>query len=98
MLLYALRQASCNLRFLAQAERESARSFQASEKAGASQPGVTSSETAGQLRLVEEYPGFEAEFGLPPGLDLSLPPDVALPSPQPGLRLQPPLRRSVRRS
>lgn len=84
MLLYALRQASCNLRFLAQAESKSARSFQAGEKAGTSPPAVTSSETAGQLRLVEEYPGFEAEFGLPPGLDLSLPPDVAVAVPDPG--------------
>jgi hypothetical protein len=83
MLLYALRQASCNLRFLAQAERHSACSFPAGEKAVASQPAVTAPQAAAQLRLVEEYPGFEAEFGLPAGLDLSLPPDVVFPSAQP---------------
>lgn len=84
MLLYALRQASCNLRFLAQAESNSARSFPAGEKAVASQPGATSPEAAAQLRLVEEYPGFEAEFGLPRGLDLSLPPDEAVAAPNLG--------------
>lgn len=81
MILYALRQASCNLRFLAQAGKSSAGAIETSAKTGASQPGVISSETADQLRLVQEYPGFEAEFGLPPGLDLSLPPDVAMAAP-----------------
>jgi hypothetical protein len=32
-----------------------------------------------QKRLVEEYPGFEAEFGLPAGLDLRQPPHVLFP-------------------
>ena len=32
-------------------------------------------------RVVEEYPDFEAEFGLPAGLDLTLPPQVAFPPP-----------------
>src|SRR5271165_2269779 len=32
-----------------------------------------------QKRLVEEYPGFEAEFGLPAGLDLSQPPHLLFP-------------------
>ncbi len=32
-----------------------------------------------QKRPVEEYPGFEAEFGLPAGLDLSQPPHVLFP-------------------
>ncbi len=31
--------------------------------------------------MVEEYPDFEAEFGLPPGLDLTLPPQVVFPLP-----------------
>lgn len=31
--------------------------------------------------MVEEYPEFEAEFGLPPGLDLTLPPQVVFPLP-----------------
>ena len=31
--------------------------------------------------MVEEYPEFEAEFGLPPGLDLTLPPQVVFPPP-----------------
>ena len=30
-------------------------------------------------RAVEEYPEFEAEFELPPGLDLTIPPQVAFP-------------------
>ena len=37
---------------------------------------------AGQPRQVEEYPQFEAEFGLPQGLDLTTPPQVAFPPPE----------------
>lgn len=35
-----------------------------------------------QKLLVEEYPEFEAEFGLPAGLDLSQPPHVLFPPPE----------------
>ena len=36
----------------------------------------------GQKRLVEEYPQFEAEYGLPAGLDLSQPAHVLFPAPE----------------
>ena len=35
-----------------------------------------------QKRLVEEYPQFEAEYGLPAGLDLSQPAHVLFPAPE----------------
>ena len=38
--------------------------------------------TVEQKRLVEEYPQFEAEFGLPAGLDLSQPAHVVFPPPE----------------
>ena len=37
-------------------------------------------EQAGTGIRAEEYPGFEEEFGLPPDLDLSRPPEVAFPA------------------
>lgn len=50
----------------------SARSPQQSDQA---------SEASEQKRRVEEYSGFEADFGLPPGLDLTKPPEVLFPPP-----------------
>ena len=70
-LLYALQQAANNLRFLARAQAPS----KATLAPDANQP------EAGRQRVVKEYPEFEAEFGLPPGLDLTLPPQVAFPPP-----------------
>jgi hypothetical protein len=45
-------------------------------------PAVGGTSTGEQKRLVEEYPEFEAEFGLPAGLDLSQPPHVIFPPPE----------------
>jgi len=82
-LLYALQQSSGNLRVLALARMSAASrvnptlSPKNGEKGGApagESGGVSPTGEAGeQKRLVEEYPGFEAEFGLPAGLDLSQP-------------------------
>jgi len=63
-LLYALQQAANNLRFIDRLAEKAAK--QPSAAAAGEPP-----------RMVEEYPEFEAEFGLPPGLDLALPPQVA---------------------
>ena len=83
LLLYTLQQASSNLRFLARAEAQARARSNVAECAPPLSPsvgdGVGPSEPQ---RVVEEYPGFEAEFGLPPGLDLTLPPQVAFPPPQ----------------
>src|SRR5208337_4214446 len=68
-LLYALQQAANNLRFIDHLAEKAARQASAVE---AGEP----------PRVVEEYPEFEAEFGLPPGLDLALPPQVAFPPPE----------------
>ena len=43
---------------------------------------AASSEAKDEREFVEEYPGFEAEFGLPEGFDVDTPPEVAFP-PQP---------------
>ncbi len=45
-----------------------------------------------QKRLVEEYPQFEAEFGLPAGLDLSQPAQVVFPPPEDAWRVPAPAR------
>ena len=72
LLLYALQQAATNLWRIELIQMNSARSPQQSGQA---------SEASEQKRRVEEYPGFEAEFGLPKGLDLSVPPEVLFPPP-----------------
>ncbi len=69
-LLYALQQAANNQRLLDKAQKQA----QAAPQSG--QPAL---EAGGPQRVVEDYPQFEAEFGLPPGLDLTLPPQVAFP-------------------
>ena len=75
MLLYALQQAANNLRFLAQAEAEA-------KSNAAPEAGPQPTASTGPQRVVQEYPEFEAEFGLPPGLDLTKSPQVAFPPPQ----------------
>ncbi len=88
-LLYALQQAASNLRFLAKAQAKAAANLapQAGQLAatpealGAPPFSPSVGERVGNDRVVEEYPEFEAEFGLPPGLDLTLPPQVAFPPP-----------------
>src|SRR5271157_355010 len=81
LLLYALQQAASNLRFLARAQTQAAAN---ASTTGAPPFSPVSGERMGEQpqRAVEEYPEFEAEFGLPTGLDLTLPPQVAFPPPQ----------------
>ena len=83
-LLYALQQAASNLRFLARAQ---ARAAANPATTGATPVSPASGESGGEApsRVVTEYPEFEAEFGLPPGLDLTLPPQVAFPPPEIGI-------------
>ena len=86
LLLYALQQASSNLRFLArtqtqaeaQPQADSHSQSQSNVAPEAGQP-AAASEAGESPRVVEAYPEFEAEFGLPPGLDLAIPPQVAFP-------------------
>src|SRR5271166_2298000 len=86
-LLYALQQSAINHRILALVQMDAASS------AGPALSNPTLSPTPGekggapadrveQKRLVEEYPQFEAEFGLPPGIDLSQPAHVVFPPPE----------------
>jgi hypothetical protein len=75
-LLFTLQQAASNLRFLASTQPQAAVAPQAGSPPAAP-------EAAAPQRAVEEYPEFEAEYGLPPGLDLTLPPAVVFPPPQP---------------
>jgi hypothetical protein len=46
------------------------------------QGGASDDRVGQQARLVEEYPGFEVEYGLPARLDLSQPPHVVFPPPE----------------
>jgi hypothetical protein len=85
-LLYALQQAASNLRFQAKAQSKAANlTPQAGQLAatpealGAPPFSPASGERVSDEHVVEEYPEFEAEFGLPAGLDLTLPPQVAFP-------------------
>ena len=75
-LLYALQQAANNLRFQARAQAQAQSQSRLAPETGQTS---TATEAAGPQRVVEEYPQFEAEFGLPAGLDLTLPPQVAFP-------------------
>ena len=81
LLLYALQQASSNLRFLARTQTQAAAN---ASTTGAPPFSPVSGERVGEQpqRAVKEYPEFEAEFGLPSGLDLTIPPQVAFPPPQ----------------
>ena len=94
LLLYTLRQAAAALRWVARSQAGSIRPLtaalppQAGDGASAALAGAPPSspdfgERVGsdgeQKRLVEEYAGFEAEFGLPVGLDLSQPEHVLFP-------------------
>jgi len=75
LLLYTLQQASSNLRFLARAQAQA-------QSAGAPPLSTSVGDRVGPgepQRVVQEYPGFEVEFGLPSGLDLTVPPQVAFP-------------------
>jgi hypothetical protein len=74
LLLYALQQAATNLWRIELIQMNSARSHQPSQPA---------SDAGEQKRLVEEYPGFEADFGLPTGLDLTKPPEMLFPPAEP---------------
>jgi len=71
LLLYALQQAATNLWRIELIQMNSARLHQPSQPAS----------EVGEQRRVEEYPGFEADFGLPAGLDLTKPPEVLFPPP-----------------
>src|SRR5271165_13542 len=81
LLLYTLRQTAAALRWMARAQAGSTRPLADAAGAPPSSPavGVRVGLEEKQKRLVEEYPGFEAEFGLPAGLDLSQPPDLLVP-------------------
>jgi hypothetical protein len=70
LLIYALQQASSVMWRMELIQRNSGRASQQREAA---------SEAGEQKRLVEEYPAFEADFGLPAGLDLTKPPEVLFP-------------------
>jgi len=54
------------------------------QRRGAPPFSLVSGERVGEQpqRVVQEYPEFEAEFGLPSGLDLTIPPQVAFPPPE----------------
>jgi len=97
-LLYALQQSAINHRILAVLQMNTASSAgpalsnatlspkEGDQSAGAPPYSHGFGERVGsdgdQNRLVEEYPQFEAEFGLPGGLDLSQPAHVVFPPPE----------------
>jgi hypothetical protein len=85
-LLYALQQSAINHRILALVQMNASSTDTTlsnptlSPKAG--EEGGAPADRMGQKRLVEEYPQFEAEYGLPAGLDLSQPAHVVFPPPE----------------
>jgi hypothetical protein len=88
-LLYALQQSAINHRILALVQMNAGSSVNPtlSPREGDNHPkGGTSVDRVGngtqQKHLVEEYPQFEAEYGLPAGLDLSQPAHVLFPPPE----------------
>jgi len=84
-LIFAFAQVCCALRWEAQARMAATSS---ADPALSPKPGEKGGAPArkemgdNQKRLVEEYPEFEAEFGLPAGIDLSQPPHVVFPPPE----------------
>src|SRR5271166_3887788 len=93
-LLYALQQSAINHRIMALLQMNTA-----SVNPSLSNPTLSPKEgeeggaPAGRMeqkRLVEEYPEFEAEFGLPPGIDLSQPAHVVFPPPEDAWRVPTP--------
>ena len=79
LLLYTLRQAGAALRWMERRQATSIRPLTASAPSFSPAVGERAGDGDQQKRLVEEYPGFEAEFGLPAGLDLSQPGHVLFP-------------------
>jgi hypothetical protein len=73
-----LQQAATNLWRIELLQSNAARPVKRGEREVAPEAGE-------QRRLVEEYPEFEAEFGLPPGLDLAAPPEALFPPPTPAI-------------
>ena len=65
LMLYGLQQAASNLKWM-------------DEKAAAQNAEDAEAAAAGGERA-QDYPGFEAEFGLPENFDLAQPPEVAFP-------------------
>jgi hypothetical protein len=80
-LLYALQQSAINHRILALL-RMNASSADPTLSPKADMKGGAPADRMGQKRLVEEYPEFETEYGLPAGLDLSQPAHVVFPPPE----------------
>jgi len=78
-LLYTLRQAAAALRWMARSQTTSKHSLTVGAPPLSSGFGERAGDGDQQKRLVEEYPGFEAEFGLPAGLDLRQPPHLLVP-------------------
>src|SRR5271165_5054750 len=96
-LLYALQQSAINHRILALVQMNTASvnpslsnptlaPKNGDKSAGAPPYSPVFGERVGsggeQVRLVEEYPQFEAEYGLPAGLDVSQPAHVLFPPPE----------------
>jgi hypothetical protein len=91
-LLYALQQSAINHRILALLQlnapsvNPALSPKEGEEGAGAPPYSPVSGERMGsygdQKRLVEEYPQFETEYGLPAGLDLSQPAHLVFPPPE----------------
>src|SRR5271165_6975225 len=85
-LLYALQQSAINHRILALLQMNTASvnptlsNPTLSPKEG--EEGGAPADRMEQKRLAEEYPQFEAEYGLPAGLDLSQPAHVLFPPPE----------------
>ena len=92
-LLWMLQQSAINHRNLASA-RSHAGAMDPSLAAGAPPLSPAFGDRLGdnQKRLVEEYPEFEAEFGLPAGTDVSQPAHVLFPPPEDVWRVPTPAR------
>jgi len=98
-LLWALQQSAINHRNLAQVRMNAGASADSTlAVTSSSAPGAPLLSPApggrmgDQKRLVEDYPEFEAEFGLPADLDVSQPARLAFPPPEDAWRVPTPAR------
>src|SRR5271166_4631308 len=91
-LLYALQQSAINHRILALLQMNTASVNPSLSNSTLSPKDADKGASSGrdQIHLVEEYPEFEAEYGLPPGIDLSQPAHLVFPPPEDAWRVPAP--------
>ncbi len=91
-LLWSLQQSAINHRILALLRMNAGAGAPPFSPAVGERVGDNGDRVGQQQRLVEEYPDFEAEFGLPADIDVSKPTHVLFPPPEDAWRVPTPAR------